>query len=90
MRTFGIVIWVLIAVYSVLCVLLPPLRIIYWKGSDAKIGALSYSGVALLLASPLLLISEIIPRANGFFLFPIMLGSFLIVVIGYFVDVKKI
>lgn len=90
MRALGVIVWVLIGVYSALCVWLPRLRVIYWKGSSSKIGGVTYLGVAMLLGSPLLLISEVIPPPYGFLLFPIMLCSFLIVLVGYFVDVKKI
>jgi hypothetical protein len=90
MKQVGIVLWVLLAVYSAFCIWLPGLRAVYWKGSDSKMGTMTYFGFTLFFWSPLLLILQIIPRQFEGLLYLLMLGAFLVVFIGYLVDMKKI
>ena len=90
MKYVGIAVWVSFAVYCFSCIWFPEIRFIYWKGTSAKIGTLSYLGATLFLWSPLLAILQLLPKGSVTLLYGIMLIAFIITVIGSLVDVKKL
>lgn len=91
MNYVGIVVWVSLAVYCFFCIWFPEVRFIYWRGTDAKIGAVGYCAATLVLWSPLLAYFDIIPDQYGILFFNVvMLIAFLIAGVSYLVDAKKL
>ena len=86
MQTIGIAVWALFAVYFLLCVFLPEVRILSWRRSSLKPGTLSYLGLSLFSWTPLFAALGIIPESYAFLVYPLMGVGLVIVVIGYFVS----
>lgn len=82
-QLIGIVFWSLLASYCLFCVFVPDIRIIYWKGTDVKMGTISYIGIVLFLWSPLLLALGIIPEGFAFLMYPLALIGLGVSFIGY-------
>ena len=83
-QLIGIVFWSLSASYCLFCIFVPDIRIIYWRGTDVKMGTISYIGIVLFLWSPLFLALGIVPAAFGFLMYLLGLIGLGISVIGYF------
>ena len=89
MQTIGFIGWVLLASYSLVCIWLPEIRFVYWKGKDVKLGAISYCGLALVFWSPLLAGLGVIPQTFTFLIYPLMLTGVLVTFIGYFAETQR-
>ncbi|MDQ4120406.1 MAG: hypothetical protein M3209_03060 [Acidobacteriota bacterium] len=92
METVGIIVWIVFAIYSALCLWMPNIRP-YWKGSDIRFGTLSCIGFALFVWFPFF-VAVISPLIGGFdksdapFLFLVIVLAVVIAFIGYFVDAE--
>jgi hypothetical protein len=89
MQTIGLSVWALLAAYCLVCVWLPDIRFIYWKGTNVKLGAISYSGGALIFWSPLMAGLGMIPEAYTFVVYPLMLAGVVVTFIAYFIETQK-
>jgi hypothetical protein len=90
MKIVGIFFWLTAAVYSALCVVIREIRFFCWKGSDTKLGTVTYIGMTLFLWIPSLVITELVPKDSpySFLLFLVVLLAFFLMTVGYFMDVS--
>ena len=77
--------------YSALCVGIPEIRFFRWRGSDTKLGTVTYIGLALFLWTPALVITGLISKESAYFFLVVLLVllAFLLMSIGYFMDISE-
>ena len=87
-RVIGISVWIGLAFYSALSICIPEIRLICWKGTDKKLGAVTYLGLTLFFWSPAIAMTGLISQKGFFVVYLAMLFAGVVVLIGYLKDVS--
>lgn len=85
MKIVVIVLWVMFGFYAALCIWIPEIRFILWKGTGTRLGVVTYSGLTLVFLSPLFFVLFDEPLS----VYLIILFAGLMMVIGYLIDISR-
>jgi hypothetical protein len=80
------ILWVVLGCYCLVCVFIPEIRFMTWRGSSVKLGALSYLCLSWILGSPLLFATGVLPNRYGKLLYASMVFAVIMMFLGWKVD----